>query len=98
MRGFELAASDPDAAAAMLVDENPGVFDANPALPKASAEYLATNKLYVDAAGHVGAQTLERWQGYSGFLYDQGLLVDAAGKKLTAPPDYAALFSNDFLP
>ena len=77
---------------------DPGVFDANPALPKASAEYLATNKLYVDAAGHVGAQTLERWQGYSGFLYDQGLLVDAAGKKLTAPPDYAALFSNDFVP
>jgi ABC-type nitrate/sulfonate/bicarbonate transport system substrate-binding protein len=98
VRGFELAARDPDAAAAMLADENPGVFDANPALPKASAEYLATNKLYVDAAGHVGTQTLERWQGYSGFLYDQGLLVDAAGKKLTTPPDYAALFSNDFLP
>jgi len=98
VRGFEVAASDPDAAAAMLSDENPGVFDANPALPKASAEYLATNKLYVDAAGHVGTQTLERWQDYSEFLYDQGLLVDAAVKKLTAPPDYAALFSNDFLP
>jgi ABC-type nitrate/sulfonate/bicarbonate transport system substrate-binding protein len=98
VRGFELAASDPDAAAAMLIDENPGVFDANPDLPKASAEYLATNKLYVDASGRVGTQTLERWQGYSGFLYEQGLLVDAAGKKLTAPPDYAALFSNDFLP
>jgi NitT/TauT family transport system substrate-binding protein len=52
----------------------------------------------VDEAGHVGTQTLERWQGYSGFLYEQGLLVDAAGKKLTVPPDYAALFSNDFLP
>jgi ABC-type nitrate/sulfonate/bicarbonate transport system substrate-binding protein len=98
VRGFELAARDPDAAAAMLIEENPGVFDANPQLPKASAEYLATNKLYVDANGRVGTQTLERWQGYSGFLYDQGLLVDAAGKKLTAPPDYAALFSNDFLP
>jgi ABC-type nitrate/sulfonate/bicarbonate transport system substrate-binding protein len=98
VRGFELAARDPDAAAAMLIDENPGVFDANPQLPKASAEYLATNKLYVDADGRVGTQTLERWQGYSGFLFDQGLLVDAAGKKLAAPPDYAALFSNDFLP
>ena len=98
VRGFELAARDPDAAAAMLIDENPGVFDGNPQLPKASAEYLATNKLYVDADGRVGTQTLERWQGYSGFLFDQGLLVDAAGKKLTAPPDYAALFSNDFLP
>lgn len=98
VRGFELAARDPDAAAAMLIDENPGVFGANPGLPKASAEYLATNKLYVDDAGRVGTQTLERWQGYSGFLYDQGLLVDTGGNKLTAPPDYAALFSNDFLP
>jgi NitT/TauT family transport system substrate-binding protein len=98
VRGFELAARDPAAAAAMLIEENPGVFDANPDLPKASAEYLATNKLYVDDTGRVGTQTLERWQGYSGFLYDQGLLVDAAGKKLTAPPDYAALFSNDLLP
>ena len=97
VRGFELAASEPDAAVAMLIDENPGVFDANPALPKASAEYLATNKLYVDAAGRVGTQTLAQWQGYSGFLYDQGLLVDAAGKPLTAPPDYAGLFTNDFL-
>ena len=52
----------------------------------------------VDADGKVGRQTLERWQGYSGFLYEQGLLVDAAGKPLTAPLDYASLFTNDYLP
>jgi ABC-type nitrate/sulfonate/bicarbonate transport system substrate-binding protein len=98
VRGFELAARDPDAAAQMLIDENPGAFAANPELPKASAEFLATNGYYVDESGRVGPQTLERWQGYSGFLYDQGLLVDAAGKALTTPPDYAALFTNDFLP
>ncbi len=98
VRGFQLAASDPDAAAAMLIDQNPGVFDANPGLPKASAEFLARGGFYVDAAGRVGTQTLDRWRGYSGFLYDQKLLVDADGKPLTAPPDYAALFSNDFLP
>lgn len=98
VRGFEQAARDPDAAAQMLIDENPGAFAANPELPKASAEFLATNGYYVDDSGRVGPQTLERWQGYSGFLYDQGLLVDAAGKALTTPPDYAALFTNDFLP
>lgn len=97
-RGFELAASDPDGAAAMLVDENPGVFDANPDLPLASARFLAEGGYYVDDEGRVGRQTLEKWQGYSGFLYDQQLLYDADGERLTEPPDYAALFTNDFLP
>jgi NitT/TauT family transport system substrate-binding protein len=98
VRGFELAARDPDAAAAMLIAENPGAFEANPQLPKASAQLLATKGYYVDDSGRVGTQTLERWQGYSGFLYEQGLLVDGAGKPLTSPPDYATLFTNDFLP
>jgi ABC-type nitrate/sulfonate/bicarbonate transport system substrate-binding protein len=98
VRGFELAARDPAAAAQMLIDENPGAFEANPQLPKASAELLSSEGYYVDGEGRVGTQTLERWQGYSGFLYEQGLLVDAAGKPLTSPPDYAALFTGDFLP
>ena len=98
VRGFEFAAQDPDAAAQILVEQNPGVFDANPDLPLASARYLTEQDLLVDAAGHAGTQTLDTWSGYSGFLYDQGLLVDAAGKPLTAPPDYGSLFTNDFLP
>jgi ABC-type nitrate/sulfonate/bicarbonate transport system substrate-binding protein len=98
VRGFELAARTPDEAAAMLVEENPGAFDANPGLPKASAEFLAKGGYYIDDGGEVGPQTLERWQGYSGFLFEQGLLVDAQGKPLTSPPDYATLFTNDFLP
>ncbi len=32
------------------------------------------------------------------FLYDQGLLVDSAGKPLPTALDYARLFTNDFLP
>ena len=70
----------------------------NPDLPVASARYLAEQGLLVDAAGKGGTQTLEQWTGYSSFLYDQGLLADADGKPLSAPPDYAALFTNDFLP
>jgi ABC-type nitrate/sulfonate/bicarbonate transport system substrate-binding protein len=98
VRGFELAAADPDRATTDLVAENPGVFDANPELPKASAQFLAEKKFYVDASGAIGRQTLQQWQGYSGFLYDQGLLQDARGNPLASPPDYSRLFTNDYLP
>jgi NitT/TauT family transport system substrate-binding protein len=98
VQGFQFAVQNPDGAAQLLIDQNPGVFDANPALPKASAEYLADQGLLVDANGRIGTQTLEEWTGYSTFLYDQGLLVDANGKALTAAPDYASLFTNDYLP
>jgi ABC-type nitrate/sulfonate/bicarbonate transport system substrate-binding protein len=97
-RGFQEAAQHPDAAAADLVAENPGAFDANPDLPRRSQEFLAANGLLLDEAGRFGTQTLERWTGYSSFLQDQGLLVDSAGKPLPKPLDYARLFTNDFLP
>jgi len=98
VRGFEVAASDPDRAAAILVEENPGAFDANRDLPLASARFLATGGYLVDTSGRVGTQTLAQWEAYSGFLFEQGLLVDASGDGLETPPDYAALFTNDYLP
>jgi len=97
-RGFGFAALNPDEASAILVAANPGIFDANPDLPKASATYLAEQGLFMDPHAGVGTQTLEQWSGYSGFLYEQGLLVDAQGAALASPPDYAALFTNEFLP
>jgi ABC-type nitrate/sulfonate/bicarbonate transport system substrate-binding protein len=97
-RGYDLAAHDPDSAAQILIDENPGVFDANRALPLASQRFLVEEGYLLDANGAFGTQTLDRWKGYSGFLYGQGLLVDGAGKPLKAPLDYSKLFTNDFLP
>jgi ABC-type nitrate/sulfonate/bicarbonate transport system substrate-binding protein len=98
VQGFEFAATKPAEAAAILIAENPGVFDANKKLPQDSQQFLVDNGYLLDASGKFGTQTLERWQGYSGFLYDQRLLVDAAGKPLAAPLDYSSLFTNDFLP
>jgi ABC-type nitrate/sulfonate/bicarbonate transport system substrate-binding protein len=98
VRGFELAAMSPGDAAAILVAQNPGVFDGNPGLPAASQAFLADGGYLVDDNGAVGRQTLAKWQGYSGFLFDQGLLTGADGKPLTTAPDYASLFTNDFLP
>lgn len=98
VRGFEVATDDPDSAAALLVSQNPGVFDGSPALPAASQEFLATGGFLRDKDGAIGRQTLDEWKGYSGFLFDQGLLVDPDGAPLKAAPDYAALFTNDFIP
>jgi ABC-type nitrate/sulfonate/bicarbonate transport system substrate-binding protein len=97
-RGLQFAQENPEEAADILIAQNPGAFDANPELPKASAVYLADRGLLVDDQGRVGVQTLEQWPGYSSFLYEQGLLADAEGKPLTVAPDYASLFTNDFLP
>lgn len=98
VRGFQLAASDPDGAAKMLIDQNPGVFDANRTLPVESARFLATNGYYVDASGKVGTQTLDMWTAYPKFLFDQGLLTGPDGKAVKTAPDYQALFTNAYLP
>jgi ABC-type nitrate/sulfonate/bicarbonate transport system substrate-binding protein len=98
VRGFELAADDPETAAALLVAQNPGVFDGNPALPLESQKFLASGGYLRDENGAVGRQTLAKWQGYSGFLFAQGLLAGPDGKPLATAPDYQALFTNDFLP
>ena len=98
VRGFELAADDPDGAAALLIAQNPGVFDGNPALPLESQKFLAEGGYLRDENGAVGRQTLAKWQGYSGFLFEQGLLAGPDGKPLATAPDYQALFTNDFLP
>ena len=78
--------------------QNPGVFDGSPDLPAASQEFLAKGGFLRDANGAVGRQTLAEWQGYSGFLFDQGLLVGPDGTPLATAPDYGALFTNDFIP
>ena len=97
VRGFQFGVDNPDAAADILVAENPGVFDANLALPRASQRYLVDQGYLLDEDGHFGGQTLDRWRAYSQFLFDQGLLIDGDGKPVTLL-DYSALFTNDFLP
>src|SRR5262245_41663574 len=57
VRGFQFASDSPDEAATLLVQQNPGVFDASPESPKASQEFLSTGKYLVDTDGTVGRQT-----------------------------------------
>lgn len=45
----------------------------------------------------MGAQNLETWSGYSGFLFENGLLAGPDGKPLTQKPDWSEYFTNEYL-
>jgi len=94
-RGYQLAADDPDRAGQLLMDANPGVFT-EPELVQRSQRLLSERYLR-DESGRVGPQTLEKWSGYSGFAFDTGALTGPDGAPLTARPDFATWFTNDYL-
>jgi ABC-type nitrate/sulfonate/bicarbonate transport system substrate-binding protein len=94
-RGYQLAADDPARAARLLMDANPGAF-AEPELVTRSQEMLAAEYLR-DENGRVGPQTLEKWSGYSGWVFDSGVLTGPNGSPLTQRPDFATWFTNDYL-
>jgi ABC-type nitrate/sulfonate/bicarbonate transport system substrate-binding protein len=94
-RGYQLAADDPARGAELLEKANPGAFT-EPELVRRSQEMLAAEYLR-DESGRVGPQTLERWSGLSGFLFDAGVLTGPDGGPLPGRPDFATWFTNDYL-
>jgi ABC-type nitrate/sulfonate/bicarbonate transport system substrate-binding protein len=94
-RGYQLAADDPDRAAQLLIDANPGAFT-EPELVTRSQHMLAERFLR-DENGRVGTQTAEKWTGYSGWVFDSGVLTGPDGAPLTQRPDFTTWFSNDYL-
>jgi len=50
------------------------------------------------AQGRIGYQDPEVWEKYGSFLFDNGLLVDGEGEKLTTKPDWSTFYTNDLLP
>lgn len=94
-RGYQFAADNPDAAAQLLIDANPGTFS-DPSLVTESQQLLASEYMK-NTDGKVGPQTLAQWSGYGRFLYDNGLLIGPDGAPLTAEPDYSTLFTDEYL-
>ena len=94
-RGFQLAISDPTAAADLLIAGNPPGTFPDPSLVRESAAYLAGQ--YQAEAPRWGEQTLQTWSGYPKFMLETGKLEDANHKPVTTL-DYAAMFTNDLLP
>ncbi len=94
-RGYQLAADDPARGAQLLTDANPGAFT-EPELVSRSQEMLAAEYLR-DENGRVGPQTLEKWSGYSGWVFDSGALTGPDGAPLAQRPDFSTWFTNRYL-
>jgi ABC-type nitrate/sulfonate/bicarbonate transport system substrate-binding protein len=95
-RGYEFAVSNPDLAADLLVKGAPaGTFE-DPGLVTDSARYLATK--YKEGKSRWGEQDLSVWTNYPKFMIQTGKVVDENGNPVTGDLDYAAMFTNAFLP
>jgi ABC-type nitrate/sulfonate/bicarbonate transport system substrate-binding protein len=96
-KGYEYAAANPAAAANLLIQANESVLGTQKELVDQSAA-LEAAQYYKDADGQIGVQSQQRWQALTDFLFQNGILTDAAGKPLTKEPSVSALFTNAYLP
>ena len=94
-RGYQLAADDPARAAQLLEEADPGAFTEPELVSRSQA--LLSERYPRDASGRVGPQTAEQWAGYSGFLFDAGVLAGPDGAPLAQRPDFASWFTNQYL-
>ncbi len=78
-----------------LIDANPGLFT-DESLVFESQQMLSADYMR-DDSGQVGTLDLERWSGYSRFLFEAGLLAGADGATLTEEPDWSAYFTDAYL-
>lgn len=95
-QGYAYAVQHPHDAASLLIKGAPaGSFD-DTSLVYASQDYLSAQ--YMKDASCWGAQSLEKWTDYPRFMYVHGAIQDANGNPITTAPDYAAAFTDAYLP
>jgi ABC-type nitrate/sulfonate/bicarbonate transport system substrate-binding protein len=94
--GYTYAAQHPDEAANLLIAGTPkGTFD-DASFVRASQEWQSPR--YIADAACWGVQTLDNWTNYPRFMFDHHAIDDANGNPITTPPDYAAAFTDAFVP
>ncbi|MEO7002995.1 MAG: ABC transporter substrate-binding protein [Ktedonobacterales bacterium] len=94
--GYTYATQHAHDAATMLIAGAPkGAFD-DTGLVYASQAYLSPR--YAQGAACWGQQSLVKWTDYPRFMYTHGAIQDANGNPITTQPNYAAAFTNKFLP
>lgn len=95
-QGYTYAAQHPVEAANILVAEAPkGTF---PDLKEILGSQQYNSAQYINDGKCWGEQTLQKWTDYPQFMYTHQAILDAAGKPVTSAPDYAAEFTDAFLP
>ena len=95
-QGYTYAAKNPKDGAALLIKGAPAGTFADTGLVYASQGFLSP--YYIADVKCWGYQTLQKWTDYPRFMYNHGAIQDANGNPIKSPPDYAAMFTNDFLP
>lgn len=95
-QGYTYAAQHPQEAADLLVAGAPkGTF---PDLNEIHASQQFQSAQYINNGKCWGRQTLKMWTDYPHFMYTHQSVLDASGKPIMNEPNYAAAFTNDFLP
>ncbi|HKD75902.1 MAG TPA: ABC transporter substrate-binding protein, partial [Ktedonobacterales bacterium] len=98
-QGYTFAMQHPSQAVDQLMQgakaQGGTLFDSRP-VALDSQNYQSQH--YADGVKCWGAQSATTWTGFPQLLYRAGALSDANGKPLTSPPDYNAMFTNQFLP
>jgi ABC-type nitrate/sulfonate/bicarbonate transport system substrate-binding protein len=95
--GYAYAAARPADAANLLIQANESVLGTQRQLVMESAQ-LEAAQYYKDPDGRIGYQSAARWQVLTDFMFRNGILTDASGKPIPAPPRVSTLFTNDYLP
>ncbi len=95
-QGYTFAIQHPKDAADTLIKGAPkGTFD-DTGLVYASQDYLSP--LYAAGAQCWGYQSQAKWTNYPRFMFDHQAIQDANGNPITTAPDYAAAYTNNYLP
>jgi ABC-type nitrate/sulfonate/bicarbonate transport system substrate-binding protein len=94
--GYTYATHHPKDAANLLIQRAPAGTFPDKQLVYDSQNYLSSR--YSADATCWGVQTLDKWTNYPRFMYTHNALTNANGQPLTSAPDYAAAFTDQFLP
>ena len=99
VRGFQLAATDPDARRRAARRPEPGRLRRQPeAAARQRSASSPARACSPTRAGRSGGRPWPSGRAIPDSCSSQGLLTGSDGKPLTTAPDYGSLFTNDYLP